>query len=174
MTTIVPNTVCLCLCLVSAWVSLTDRPTARQIRIEGEVQLQDVHARLADESEPRMLGEARDQRPDRGGVGAAGLGDARGLNVGVRRADVRIQPARRRRDGVGGDRTGVVGILLPDTARPTPSRDRSASVRRSVVRAAGERRRRSRAPAADGRGWKYSGLVKFCPMSSDPTTLPSL
>src|SRR5690349_24262394 len=77
-------------------VSTTGRPR------HGEVEQEDVHPGLTEEPEPTTVGALADQPLDVGDREAVGPGDARRLECGVRRADVRVQAGAGRCEGVRG------------------------------------------------------------------------
>ena len=63
---------------------------------QGEVELEDVDPRLAEEpGRSRPCGVRRDEGPHAGDVEPAGRGDALDLRGGIRRRDVRVEPAGR-------------------------------------------------------------------------------
>src|SRR6185437_15335337 len=73
-------------------------------RIESEVELQNVDARLAEEAEGAALYLRRDELPDLRLGEAARPRDPRHLKIGRRRRDVGVEAAARGRDEV--DRHG--------------------------------------------------------------------
>ena len=95
---------------------------------------------------------------DAADIDAARARHASGLDVRVRRADMRIEAAAGGRDRIGGNRPGVVGILravLLDRRLHAVERASGWSGRSSIRPTA---TRRTRHRPRDGRGWKYSGL----------------
>ena len=135
-------------------------------RVQGEVELEDVDARLAEEPERASLGVLVDQRPDLRLAQAAFPGDAGDLLAGVGGADVRVEAGPAGQQGVRGTCAGCDAVER-----------RAAVARRSLMAAmrslfsgprldaevdSGSYPR----PAAEGRLWKYAG-------SGSTTGLPS-
>src|SRR5882757_629910 len=69
--------------------------------VNGEVELDHIDPGLTEESQGAALDVVGDQRTDGGGVEVARGGHPRGLLVGVRRGDVRVQPRGAGGEGVG-------------------------------------------------------------------------
>ncbi len=63
----------------------------RQLLVEGEIQLENIHVRLPEESQRPVCRMFRDDGRDLLDRDAASLRDARGLQFGVRWADIRIE-----------------------------------------------------------------------------------
>src|SRR6516225_6094138 len=82
--------------------------------IECQIEPEHVDPRLADEPQPRAFSVLCDDPTNGRRLDAARPRDAGGLDVRVRGADVRVEPAPRRRHGVRGNRSRVVGILPPE------------------------------------------------------------
>src|SRR5260370_10055149 len=72
--------------------------------IQRQVQLQNIHARLTEESELAAFGVLRDQLQKLVFSNASGPGDAGNLKLGSRRSDMRIKAGARRCDQVHWDR----------------------------------------------------------------------
>ena len=77
--------------------------------IEIEIELQNIHPRFADQAKRASFDVIVDQRADPSLGQASLLGDARHLKAGRLGRDIRIQPRRRRRDGVDWKRPGGAG-----------------------------------------------------------------
>ena len=102
----------------------------------------------------------------------AGFRDASGLHLGGCGADVRIESA-------GGSRSPYrpESVLGNQDSPAAPCRLSLDAVDQLLAgcaefRSAGCGSVISLCPAADGRGWKYSGFVKFCPIRLEPITAP--
>ena len=131
---------------------------SRGLLVERKVELEHVHAGLAEEAEPAAVGVVVDQLLHALDGQPALLGDARGLQVGVRRGDVRVDARRGRRDGVDRDVADLeAGVVRPLELRGSraralapPSRGRDSSAR-GWRRSSQPRCTRVRSPtAADG------------------------
>ena len=142
--------------------------------VEGEVELEDVDAGLAEHHELSPVGVLRRRA-------------ARRLPTSSRRAlATRSTCSRALAIEMSGSRPDADAVTA---STGTARRRRGRSPRGMRRRAPRPRRagrgwsgrgsspswpsRRSRAPAADGRGWKYFGAAKVWPISSLPTTTPS-
>ena len=149
----------------------------RCLLVESEVELENVHARLAEEAEPAAVGVVGDQllhALQREPAHASRRVRPAGR---VRRRDVRVDARSGRRDGVDRDVADrEPGLYGRSSFRIAVARCRTAFARSGFV---GPRFAKVVAAAlysgavAEGRGWKYWGFVKACAASFDPTTLPS-
>ena len=74
--------------------------TLRGLGVEREVELEDVHARLAEETERAVVGVIVDEVEHVLERKATGLGDSRSLQPGVLGRDVGVETRAGRRDGV--------------------------------------------------------------------------
>ena len=72
--------------------------------VEGEIELEDVHAVVAKKPEVLLVGIGGDEGLHLVGRKLAGGGNAFDLEQGVGGADVGIESAAGRSDGIGGDR----------------------------------------------------------------------
>ena len=107
------------------------------------------------------------------GIQVAGLRHARDLVLGGRRADVRIEPAARRRHQVDRHRSCLIGIRFLHRIHAAAHRVELRWIGRSVVAAGRSGRRCRRGDVADGRLQKYFGSSNCWPINSEPTILPS-
>ena len=127
----------------------------------------------SEEAERASVGVLLHEREDVGEREVAFPGDARGLDPGVGRGDVRVEArpgGRHRLDG--NRRAGRETVLVPvgDDPRATSL----MSVGFEGPRFEAELDVPSYpSPAAEGRGWKYFAAVKVCPIRLEPTTMPS-
>ena len=87
--------------------------------VEGEVELEDMDARFAEDAELATLGIRGDELPYGRYLKVAGTGDALDLVVGSGRTDVRVETAGRRRDQV--DRYGAPVARVGGMQRRDPS-----------------------------------------------------
>ena len=149
--------------------------TLARERVEREVELEHVDARLAEEAEQRLVGVLVDERQHLAERQAARR--ARRAPPAARRSPARCAGRARSRRGHGVDRDARVrgeAVRLA-VARSTPLLDRveespGSSARgssrrwtRAVVAVAGRRRARLEVPRGAVNGW---------PISDEPTTLP--
>ena len=100
---------------------------------EGDVELGDVDPVLADEAQRRVLGVCRDQPLHLFVAQSSGRRDPWHLVRGVRRGDVRVEPAAGCRERISGDVAGAPGLASRRAASRSPPRWRG--------------------PRSSGRGW---------------------
>src|SRR6185437_4317833 len=77
---------------------------AGELPVKRQIQSQHVDARFTQQAERWSFGGLGDQLADHVRRGAARFGDAGGLSLRIRGADVWIEPAAGAGDGVGGNR----------------------------------------------------------------------
>src|SRR5439155_13403708 len=84
--------------------------SSSSLSVEGQVQGQHVHPRLAEDAEPPTFDVGLHHFSYRCHFQVSRLRDALDLIEGGRRADVRIEAAARGRDEIHGNGRGVAGI----------------------------------------------------------------